>query len=97
MRYHYKKAYLKRFDHFSHDGKELIIRTDAPISRSVITIPLVLTPYGLRIRKLYDKDKIFEARVSDKTRILCVESKDLVSFAIVGAHDEVRDFIKGFR
>lgn len=96
MRFRYKKAYLKRFDRFSYDEKELIICTDKQIRNYYATRT---TPYSLRIKKLYDKgkDKIFEARVSDKIRILWVESKDLVSFAIVGAHAEVKDFIKGFR
>lgn len=56
-------------------------------------------PYGLRIKKLFEnKDrKTFEARVSDKIRLLYVESGEVVAFAFLGNHDEVRRYIKSFR
>lgn len=56
-------------------------------------------PYGSRIKKLFEnKDgKTFEARVSDKIRLLYVESEGVVAFAFLGNHDEVRRYIKSFR
>ena len=96
MRFRYKKAFLRRFDRSSQQEKELIIDADKQIRNYYTT---QIAPYGLGIKKLYDngKERIFEARISDKIRILWVESGDLVSFAILGNHEEVRNFIKGFK
>ncbi len=96
MLFRYKKAYLKRFKHFSAQEKELIIDADRQVRRYYTT---QVASYGLRVKRLYDdgKDKVFEARVSDKIRIVWVESKELVSFAIIGTHNEVRCYIKAFR
>lgn len=96
MDFRYKEAYLKRFDRFSWTEKELIISADKQIRDYYAA---QTAPYGLRIKKLYasGRDKVLEARVSDKIRIVWIESEKLVSFALVGNHDEVRNYIKGFR
>src|SRR3989304_6128958 len=96
MKFRYKKPYLKQFDSFARHEKELIIEADRQIRNYYVTSA---APYGLRIKKLYDdgRNKIFEARVSDKIRSIWVESEDLVSFAILGNHDDVRNFIKDFK
>lgn len=96
MRFRYKKAYLKQFDHLSHTEKELIIAADREIHNYYTSH---IATYGLRIKKLFEDgaDKIFEARVSDKIRILWLQSGDLVTFAFLGDHDEVRNYIKSFR
>lgn len=93
MKFRYKKDYLKRFDRYPQTEKKLVISADKQI-RNYYTMHSA--PYGLRIKKLYQdsKDKIFEARVSDKIRILWVESGDLVVFTILGSHDEIRNYIK---
>lgn len=93
MNFRYKNAYLKRFDRLSSQDKELIISVDKQVQNYY---SIQAAPYGLRIKKLYSRgrDKIFEARVTDKIRILWVESGDLVSFVILGNHDEVRNYIK---
>ncbi len=96
MTFRYKKAYLKRFDRFPDHEQALIIEADRQI-RHYYTTQTAL--YGLRIKKLYDngQDKIFEARVSDKIRILWIESGQVVSFPILGAHNELKNFIKGLK
>lgn len=93
MKFRYKKTFLKRFDHFSSTEKDLIISADKEIRKYYLTNA---APYGLRIKKLYDdnRDKIFEARVSDKIRIIWLESEDLVTFALLGSHDEVKRYLK---
>ncbi len=54
---------------------------------------------GKRIKKLFEKgdEKTFEARVSDKKRLLYVESKELVSFAFFGDHEQVKRYIRSFK
>lgn len=93
MNFLYKKAYLKRFDRYSSQEKELIISADKKI-RDYYTAQAA--PYGLRIKKLYQdsSDKILEARVSDKIRIVWVESGEVAVFAILGSHNEVKNYIK---
>ena len=96
MIFRYKKAYLNRFKHSSAQEKQLIIDADKQIRHYYTT---QIASYGLRVKKLYDngKDKVFEARISDKIRIVWVESKELIAFAIIGSHNEVRRYIKTSR
>lgn len=93
MNFRYKDSYLKKFDRFSPQDKELIIECDKQI-RGYYTSQSA--PYGVRIKKLYSqgKDKIFEARVSNKIRIVWVEAEDVVIFVLLGNHDDIRNFIK---
>src|SRR3989338_1032437 len=96
MDFRYKKDYLKCFDHYAREEKELIVSTDKQIRDYYVNHS---ASYGLRIKKLYQdgKDKIFEARASDKMRILWVESKGLVIFSTIGSHDEIRRCIKHYQ
>lgn len=93
MQFRYKKEFLKHFDRLSPNDKGLVIAADKEIRGYYSTHEAL---YGLRIKKLYaaGKDKVLEARVSDKLRVVWLESEGLVSFAILGSHDEVRNFLK---
>jgi hypothetical protein len=92
----YKKEFLRAFDSYKEAEKELIIMAEKQIRHYYLK---QTAPYGLRIKKLFEnkEGKTFEARVSDKIRLLYVESKELVVFAFLGNHDEVRRYIKSFR
>lgn len=96
MDFLYKNKFLKRFDHYSKEEQAIIIAADQEIRGYYQTRH---APQGLRIKKLYDNNqgKTFEARVSDKIRILWVETGDVVYFHFIGSHDEVRRYIKSFR
>lgn len=93
MHFRYKKAFLKEFESLNHLEKNLVIAADKQIRNYYLSHD---APYGLRIKKLYAEggDKIFEARVSDKIRILWVESEGLVSFTMVGDHDEIKRYLR---
>ena len=92
----YKRAFLKAFDSYKESEKELIISADRQIRYFCLNRS---APYGLRIKKLFEKgaEKTFEARVTDKIRLLYVESKELVAFAFLGNHEQVRRYIKSFK
>ncbi len=92
----YKKEFLRAFDSYKEAEKELIIMAEKQIRHYYLK---QTAPYGLRIKKLFEnnKGKTFEARVSDKIRLLYVESKEMVVFAFLGNHDEVRRYMKSFR
>ncbi len=96
MKFLYKKAFLRAFDRYKESEKELIISADKQIRHFYLK---QTAPYGLRIKKLFEKrgEKTFEARVSDKIRLLFVESKGLVAFAFLGNHEQVRRYIKSFK
>lgn len=92
----YKRAFLKAFDSYKESERELVISADKQIRNFYLKQS---APYGLRIKKLFEKgeEKTFEARVSDKVRLLYVESNELVVFAFLGNHEQIRRYIKSFR
>ncbi len=92
----YKKEFLRTFASYKEAEKELIIMAEKQIRHYYLK---QTAPYGLRIKKLFENSegKTFEARVSDKIRLLYVESKELVVFAFLGNHDKVKKYIKSFR
>ena len=92
----YKKEFLRAFDRHRESDRELIIMADKQIRHYYLK---QTAPYGLRIKKLFEnkEGKTFEARVTHKIRLLYVESEDIVAFAFLGNHEEVRKYIKSFR
>lgn len=95
MNFLYKKSFLKIFDLYDSNYQKLIVYTENEIRKYYTSQKI---PYGLGIKKLYDNgiEKVYEARVSDKIRIVWIKSKDLVVFTLLGNHDEVRRYIKKF-
>src|SRR3989338_11031208 len=91
----YKKEFLRAFDSYKEAEKELLIMAEKQIRHYYLK---QTAPYGLRIKKLFENNegKTFEARVSDKIRLLYVESKEIVAFAFLGNHDEVMKYMKSF-
>jgi len=96
MEYIYKRRFLKQFDSYDKPVQALIMAAGDGIRRYHTTRH---APYGLRIKKLYDNgiERTYEARVSDKIRIIWVEGGGLCVFVTVGGHDEVRHYITSFR
>ena len=91
MRFVYKKSYLKAFDKAEPGLRQLILKTDKEIKDH---LEGGHSAYGLRVKKIGPRS--YEARVSDKVRIVWVQEKDLVSFAMVGDHGEVQSYLKHF-
>ena len=95
-RFLYKKAFLQAFDRYKESEKNLIISADKQIRHFYLK---QTAPYGLRIKKLFERgeEKTFEARVSDKIRLLYAESEVLIVFAFLGNHEQIRRYIKSFK
>lgn len=89
MRFHYKKEFIKQFDAYSRQAQELILESDRQIKGYIRGQN---APYGLRIKNI--GKNVFEARVNKQIRIVWVKQEDMITFAIIGSHDEVRRFIK---
>lgn len=91
MRFLYKKSYLKVLDKANPLLKKLILQTDKEIKDYIETGKAT---YGLRIKKIGSRS--FEGRVSDKIRIVWVKEDDLVSFMMMGNHEEVQRYLRSF-
>ena len=91
MKVLYKSAYLKAFDRLDRSDQALVAKADELLREYLATSK---APFGLRIKQL--RSGLFEARVSDRLRIVWVKGADDVSFALLGNHEEVRRFIKRF-
>lgn len=91
MRFVYKKSYLKAFDKAQASLQRLILKTDKEIKDYLETGE---SSYGLRVKKIGPRS--YEGRVSDKVRIVWVRDQGLISFAMVGNHEEVQSYLKHF-
>lgn len=89
MKFVYKREFLKRLASYPTSIQELILQADRQIKTYLES---QTASYGLRIKKI--GPNTFEARVTDKIRIVWVKKGDSVYFALLGTHDEVRRFIK---
>ena len=96
MRFLYKERYLKQFGRFPRNDQLLIQETDRQIRAYYHTRQ---APFGLRITLLFSIGlaKVFEARISRAIRVVWVESGDLISFALLGSHDEVKRYLRSLR
>jgi hypothetical protein len=89
MKLVYKKEFLRQFDLYPASLQQLVLDADIQIKSY---LEKRTAPYGLRIKKI--GPNTFEARVTDKIRIVWVEKEEVVYFALLGTHDEVMRFIK---
>lgn len=96
MQFFYKERYLKRFDRFPRHEQLRILNADQQIRANYQTRQASV---GLRIKLLHTSgsDKVLEARVSQAIRIVWAERHDVVSFALVGLHDEVKRYLRSLR
>ncbi len=93
VQYRFKPTFQKAFDHFTKEKQFLVVKALEALDQY---FKEAKAPYGLHVKKLYDggAQKTFEARVSIDIRIVWVQTKEEVVFALLGTHDDVRRFIK---
>ncbi len=89
MKFIYKKDFLKAFDSYPVFFQEAILKNVEEIKEYSLQ---QTASYGLRVKKI--GSHTFEARVTDKIRIVWIKKEDIISFALLGSHDDVRKFIK---
>ena len=89
----YKKRFLNAFESLPNDDKDLVREAVREVRAYYETNK---GSYGLRIKKLYEgvSGKVFEARLNLSIRLIWVEHKGLVAFALLGSHDEVRRYLR---
>ncbi len=93
LRYTFKSSFQKTFDKLPYSKQ--ILATKA-LEALQTYFEAGEASYGLRIKKLHDglTAKTFEARISLDLRIVWVQSKEEIIFALLGNHDDVLRFIK---
>lgn len=96
MQFIYKARYLKRFERFPRHHQLLILEADRQIREFYQTRH---APVGLRIKVLHVRggEQVFEARASQSIRIVWAEREDIVSFLLVGLHDDVKRHLRSLR
>ena len=96
MQFVYKERYLRQFERFSRHEQLLIHETDRHIRAYYATRQ---APFGLRIKFLFANGprKVFEARVTQATRIVWVQESDAVYFGLVGSHNDVTRYLRSLR
>lgn len=92
MNYFYKRAYLKSFEEASPSLQKFVVRTDQEIKRYLETGQAA---FGLRVKRI--GPRTFEARVSDKVRIVWVSEKERIVFVMFGNHTQVQNCLKSYR
>ena len=96
MQFIYKARYLARFDRFSSAEQKLILEAEEQIRAYYTTHQ---APHGLRMKLLHTTgdDKLFEARASRGVRILWAKRGEIISFVLVGFHDDVTHYLRSLR
>lgn len=89
LRYTFKSAFQKAFDKLPSEKQQLSLKAVEALGHYFKTQE---APYGLRIKKLHERT--FEARISADLRLVWVQTKDEVIFALLGNHEDVRRFLK---
>jgi hypothetical protein len=76
------------------------IRTAEAIEQIIGYFETHQAPEGLGLKKLFSREglgAVFEARATIALRILFVVQQEVVTFLMVGDHEEVRRFIRSFQ
>ena len=96
MKFIYKERYLKRFDRFPRHEQVLIHEANRQIRAYYITRQASIG-LGIKLLHTHGSEKVFEARASQSIRIVWTQRKELVSFVLVGLHDEVKQYLRSLR
>ena len=76
------------------------IRTVGAIEQVIGYFETQQAPTGLSLKKLFSREglgAVFEARISRALRLVFTLQQNVVTFVMVGDHDEVRRFIRTFQ
>ena len=94
MRFEYATRFQKSLRRLPlHDQR----RVAETIEQIVVYCETRQAPQGLGLNKLFSREElgaVFEARLSLDSRLLFTVQRDIVTFVMVGDHDDIRLFIK---
>lgn len=90
MRLNYLKSYDRLFNKLTSPQQENAIKA---IDALIEFIKTGKKPEGLGLKKV--RSDYWEIRLSVKNRIIFEFKSDIINFAFVGSHNEVKKFLKG--
>jgi mRNA-degrading endonuclease YafQ of YafQ-DinJ toxin-antitoxin module len=93
----YKARFEKTFRRLSANDQRYVMGTVEQIDQFFATRQ---APEGLGLKKLFHSDimgAVCEARVTLALRVLFSVQQDVLTFHMVGDHDDVRRFIRSFQ
>lgn len=93
----YKVRFEKTFKRLSASDQQRVLEAVEQVERFFATRQ---SPEGLGLRKLFVAEAmgaVCEARVTLALRVLFSVQPDLLTFLMIGDHEEVRRFIRSFR
>ena len=91
MNYFFKPHFARLFKKLEPLKQKQII---AAIEALKVALEAGQKPEGLGLKRL--NDNLWEMRSSLKDRILFTLDKDIVSFVLVGNHDDILKYLKNF-
>jgi mRNA-degrading endonuclease YafQ of YafQ-DinJ toxin-antitoxin module len=94
MHIEFKKSFYKCFVKYDRQTQQKIYNT---IESLIDTVEKRKISKGLGIKLLIPKLKIYEARCGLKIRIIFKLEKDLLEFALVGSHTDIKRFLKSIQ
>lgn len=89
MRYEYKPSFDKTFKKLPRERKNKVLKT---IFALIDYFETGKRAKGLGLKHL--RGDFWEIRVDPKDRIIFVFPDDIISFLVVGTHDEIRRFLR---
>jgi len=90
MRLNYLKSYDRSFKKLTSTQQENAIKA---IDALIELIKTDKKPQGLGLKKV--RSDYWEMRLSAKNRIIFEFKGDVINFAFVGSHNEIKNFLKG--
>ena len=90
MNVRYLNSFVRTFKSLASQDR---VKTTRTISDLLEFLENKIRPSaGLGLKKL--RKNLWEVRVGIKTRVLFTLNPDLITFAFVGSHDEIRKYLK---
>ena len=95
LRYRFKASFEKKYRRLSGQDQTLVLKTVEAIQ---LSMQKGVSAHGLGLKKLFSDPEggVYEARAGLSLRILWLKKNDLVVFAFIGDHSEVRKYLKNF-
>lgn len=91
MRIEFKKSFYHTLRYYDQKEQYKIIEV---IELLVKFFEKSQIPHGLGLKLLKPKRRIWEARAGSNIRIIFRYEKNLLEFALVGNHDDIKRYIK---
>ena len=90
MKVRYLNSFVRAFESFANQDRVKTTRTIFDLLEFLEN--KIRLSGGLGLKKL--RKNLWEVRIDIKTRVLFLLSPDLITFVLIGSHDEIRKYLK---